>query len=137
MSLRLWLRASHDHQRHRKSPAKLVGRNFDKQGNLLIVQPSMDKHIGGLWEFPGAKVKTSEAVTDDLCRKLDEELGIHLLSWEPLISIEHGYPEKQLCSMSGSSGILVEKLTVDNGKPYNELHLTGSTSLNFPTPTTA
>ena len=137
MSFQLWLRTSYGDQRHRKSPAKLQGRNFDKQGDLLIVQRSMDKHIGGLWEFPGAKVKTGEAVTDDLCRELDEELGIRPLSWESLISIEHGYPEKQLCSMSGSSGILVEKLTVENGKPYNGLQLTGSTSLNFSKPTTA
>ena len=35
MSLRLWLRASHDHQRHRKSPAKVEGRNFDIRKNLL------------------------------------------------------------------------------------------------------
>ena len=39
-------------------------------------------------------MEASEAVTNALCRKLDEELGIHPLSWEPLISIEHAYPEK-------------------------------------------
>ena len=49
---------------------------------------------GGLWEFPRGKVEASEAVTNALCRKLDEELGIHPLSWEPLISIEHAFPEK-------------------------------------------
>ena len=31
MSLRLWLRASHGHQRHRK----VEGRNFDIRKNLL------------------------------------------------------------------------------------------------------
>ena len=82
-------------------------------------------------------MEAGEAVTDNLCRELREELGIHPLSWDSLISIEHAYPEKQFCSMSGSSGILVEKLTVEKGKPYNELHLTGSTSLNFPKLTTA
>ena len=94
MSLQLWLRTSYGDQCHRKGPAKLEGRNFDKQGDLLIVQRSLDKHIGGLWEFPGGKVEAGEAVTDALCRELGEELGIHPLSWEPLISIEHTYPEK-------------------------------------------
>ena len=53
-----------------------------------------EEHMCGLWEFPGGKVEAGEAVTDALCRELDEELGIQLLSWESLICIEHAYPEK-------------------------------------------
>ena len=67
---------------------------FNKQGNLLIAQRPLDKRMGGFLEFPGSNVEAGEAVTDALCRELDEELGIHPLSWEPLISIEHTYPEK-------------------------------------------
>ena len=39
-------------------------------------------------------MEAGEAVTDDLCCELDEELGIHPLSWESLICIEHTCPEK-------------------------------------------
>ena len=53
---------------------------FYKQGDLLIAQRPLDKYMVGLWEFPGDRVETGEAVTDALCRELDEELGIHLLS---------------------------------------------------------
>ena len=49
---------------------------------------------GGLWEFLSGKVEAGEAVTDALCRELDEELGIQPLSLESLICIEHAYPEK-------------------------------------------
>ena len=41
-----------------------------------------------------SSTKLSASFPDALCRKLDEELGIHPLSWESLICIEHAYPEK-------------------------------------------
>ena len=53
---------------------------FNKQGDLLIAQRPLDKHMGGLWEFPGGKMEAGEAFTDALCRELDEELGIRPMS---------------------------------------------------------
>ena len=67
---------------------------FNKQGDLLIAQRPLDKHMGGVWEFPGGKVETGGLLTNALCRELDEELGILLLSLESLICIEHAYQEK-------------------------------------------
>ena len=39
-------------------------------------------------------MEAGKAVTDALCRELDEVLGIHPLSWDSLISIEHACPDK-------------------------------------------
>ena len=90
---------------------------FNKQGDLLITQRPLDKYIGGLWEFPGGKVEAGDAVTDALCRELDEELGIQPLSWESLICMNILIQKKQFCSMSGSSKIFMAKPTVGKGKP--------------------
>ena len=67
---------------------------LDGDGHILIARRSLDKDMGGLWEFPGGKVESGENTTDALCRELEEELGIRPLSWQPLICIEHDYPEK-------------------------------------------
>ena len=49
---------------------------FNRQSDLLITERPLDKHWGGLWEFPSGKLDTGDAVTDALCREPDEALGI-------------------------------------------------------------
>ena len=69
---------------------------LDKNDNILIARRPLDKHMGGLWEFPGGKVEPNEKVTDALCRELDEEVGVQPTSFQPLIRIRHDYPDKSV-----------------------------------------
>ncbi|WP_281648538.1 Nudix family hydrolase [Parendozoicomonas sp. Alg238-R29] len=69
---------------------------LDQNNNILIARRPLDKHMGGLWEFPGGKVEPDEKVTDALCRELDEELGIRPSKFRPLIRIHHNYPDKSV-----------------------------------------
>ena len=89
---------------------------FNKQGNLLIAQRPLDKHMIGFLEFSSGKVEAGEAINDALCCELDEESGIQPLSWDSLISIEHTYPEKKFSSMSGASKIFMAKPMVGKGR---------------------
>ncbi|AMO57162.1 8-oxo-dGTP diphosphatase [Endozoicomonas montiporae CL-33] len=65
-----------------------------EDGRILIAKRPDDKHMGGLWEFPGGKVEPDEDFKTALNRELQEELDISVSQFEPLITIQHRYPEK-------------------------------------------
>lgn len=66
----------------------------DGQNKVLLAKRPMEKHQGGLWEFPGGKVEVGEDVLTALGRELHEELGIDVVQARPLIRIWHRYPDK-------------------------------------------
>lgn len=68
-----------------------------REGKILIAQRPVDKHQGGLWEFPGGKVEEGEPVERALVRELEEELGITPRQFRPLLRITHDYPDKAVC----------------------------------------
>lgn len=45
-------------------------------GQWLLHRRPLEKHHGGLWEFPGGKVEGAEFPVKALIRELHEELGI-------------------------------------------------------------
>lgn len=63
-----------------------------QQEILLALRPS-DKHMGGLWEFPGGKCEPKESPQQALARELHEELGIVINNPQPLIQVRHDYPD--------------------------------------------
>jgi len=48
----------------------------DEDGRVLLTRRPDDRHMGGLWEFPGGKVDDGEAPADALVRELREEVGV-------------------------------------------------------------
>jgi len=84
---------------------------YNDAGEILIAKRPTDKHQGGKWEFPGGKVEAGESSAAALQRELEEELGIRILQTEPLIQIQHDYPEK-------SVHLEVSKVAGFTGNPY-------------------
>ena len=68
----------------------------DRGGDIFIAKRPIDKHQGGLWEFPGGKVEPDESSFDALKRELHEEIGIEVIDAQPLIQISHDYPDKSV-----------------------------------------
>ena len=65
-------------------------------GRVLLAKRPEEKHMGGLWEFPGGKVAPGEDIKAALNRELGEELGIEVATFLPLIKIRHDYPDKSV-----------------------------------------
>lgn len=67
-----------------------------RDGRILIARRPDDRHMGGLWEFPGGKQEAGESAYAALCRELQEELGIAVQQAEPFMVIRHEYPGKRV-----------------------------------------
>lgn len=83
-------------------------------GLWLMHRRPANKHLGGLWEFPGGKVEESEMPTDSLIRELSEELGIHV---SPNGCVPAGFAED--ADFEGTSGLVILLYTVSgwDGEP--------------------
>ncbi len=67
-----------------------------KQDKFLLTKRPAGSHLGGLWEFPGGKIKTGENPADALIREVKEEIGINIEVKYEFIRVYHEYPEKNV-----------------------------------------
>lgn len=59
-----------------KAQQRVVAAVIERGQQVLICRRPEAKQHGGLWEFPGGKIHTDEAVHDAVVRELGEELGV-------------------------------------------------------------
>jgi len=64
----------------------------DAEGRILMAQRPRGRHMEGLWELPGGKVRSGEAPAAALARELAEELGIEAEVHEPITFAVHEEP---------------------------------------------
>jgi 8-oxo-dGTP diphosphatase len=71
---------------------------IDSDDRVLIAERPKGKHLAGLWEFPGGKLKPDERPEDALIRELAEELGIAVnpACLAPLTFASHAYDDFHL-----------------------------------------
>ncbi len=60
-------------------------------GKILITRRPENVMLGGLWEFPGGKVKEKESLEQAVQREIQEEMGVEVQVGEKIACIKHGY----------------------------------------------
>lgn len=79
--------------RHRVDIALAIA---ERDGKLLVAQRRADRHLAGLWEFPGGKIEPGEEPAEAARRELSEETGLAAERLEPLALVVHDYAEMPL-----------------------------------------
>lgn len=62
-----------------------------KNSHVLITRRKLDGLLGGLWEFPGGKVKKGESAETACIREIQEEVNISVQVTSFLTRIKHAY----------------------------------------------
>ena len=62
-----------------------------KNGKLLITRRGNDGLLGGLWEFPGGKIKEGETAAAACIREIREETGLAVEIRRHLSTVRHAY----------------------------------------------
>ena len=70
----------------------------DSDGRILISKRPDNSEMGGLWEFPGGKIKPNEIAETAIIRELKEELDIDTYAscLAPVNFSSHQYPKFQI-----------------------------------------
>ena len=77
-------------------PVEVAAGVIFHRGRVLLCQRRRGDHLGELWEFPGGKCEPGETPAACLHRELWEELAVRVTLIEPLLTLEHAYPDRQV-----------------------------------------
>ncbi len=67
---------------------------MNNKDEYLVALRQAHQDQAGLWEFPGGKRQAGETEIMALARELNEEIGIKVLSAQPLYQFSHEYPSR-------------------------------------------
>ncbi|MFH1102469.1 MAG: A/G-specific adenine glycosylase [Pseudomonadota bacterium] len=62
-----------------------------KKGRILITRRQSEGFLGGLWEFPGGKIRTNETPQSACVREIKEEVGLCVEIDRHLTRVKHAY----------------------------------------------
>lgn len=91
-----------------------------KDEKILAVQKGKAKfdYMSYKWEFPGGKVEPSESLEQAIQREILEELSLHIIPKERLVTVNHSYPDFHIimhcfiCAVAAGEIQLIEHINL-------------------------
>jgi 8-oxo-dGTP diphosphatase len=88
----------------------------DQLGRILLARRPDGLHMGGLWEFPGGKLRDGESPAAGLERELAEELGVRIEVGQPITFAVHEEPDLGVVLLFFSAKITSGELRPQEGQ---------------------
>ncbi len=66
----------------------------ERGAEVLLTRRRPGSHLAGLWELPGGRIEAGESPGQAARRELREETGLDVEGLEPLVVVEHRYPDR-------------------------------------------
>jgi 8-oxo-dGTP diphosphatase len=103
-----------------------------RAGRYLVTRRPPDRHLGGLWEFPGGKRKPGETLTEALQRELGEELGVEARVGDLRLVVPWTYPEKRVVLYFFDCDVGTQAVEPREGQPMRWVTPAELPTLPFP-----
>ena len=81
------------------------------ENEVLVGQRLVQDRYYRRWGFPGGKLEPCETPEQALARELSEELGVQITKTQPLIQLDHDYPDRKV-------RLYVMEVNSHLGEPY-------------------
>jgi 8-oxo-dGTP diphosphatase len=95
---------------------RVVSAEIERDGRYLITQRRSEAVLGGLWEFPGGRVREGETDTQALTRALRDRLDLDVEVVAETMEIEHAYESYALT-------LAVYRCTIPEDAEPRRLHI--------------
>ena len=69
---------------------------IERDDAFLVTRRQRGVHLEGYWEFPGGKCEPGESLAECHGRELREELAVHVVIGEEILTTTHVYPERSV-----------------------------------------
>jgi len=77
-------------------PVHIAVAVVERGPDVLIGRRPLEVPLGGLWEFPGGKLRPGETPDNAACRECQEETGLEIRILRYLKTVDHSYPHGNL-----------------------------------------